>query len=88
MGLGTGGQWCDAAKRGDAAPGPAPRTRLACGRQRRALAFLAPCPPALAEAAPEICRDAPGFDRVAFHQGFNAKVVGFFQQHLAAGKAP
>ncbi|PTT19952.1 dienelactone hydrolase [Acidovorax sp. HMWF029] len=51
-------------------------------------AFLAPCPPALAEVAPEICRDAPGFDRVAFHQGFNAKVVGFFQQHLAAGKAP
>lgn len=51
-------------------------------------AFLAPCSPALAEAAPEICRDAPGFDRVAFHQGFNAKVVGFFQQHLAAGKAP
>lgn len=51
-------------------------------------AFLAPCSPALTEAAPEICRDAPGFDRVAFHQGFNAKVVGFFQQHLAAGKAP
>lgn len=51
-------------------------------------AFLAPCSPALAEAAPEICRDAPGFDRVAFHLGFNAKVVAFFTQHLAAGKAP
>lgn len=51
-------------------------------------AFLAPCSPALTEAAPEICRDGPGFDRVAFHQGFNAKVVAFFTQHLAAGKAP
>ena len=59
-------------------------------------AFLAPCSPALAEVAPEICRDAPGFDRVAFHQMFNAQVVQFFQRHIpafatagiAAGKAP
>lgn len=51
-------------------------------------AFLAPCSPALAEAAPDICRDAPGFDRVAFHQKFNAQVVTFFQRHIAAAKAP
>lgn len=59
-------------------------------------AFLAPCSPALAEVAPDICRDAPGFDRVAFHQVFNAHVVQFFQRHvpasatagIAAGKAP
>lgn len=51
-------------------------------------AFLAPCSPALAEAAPEICRDAPGFDRAAFHRVFNAQVVGFFQRHIPAGKAP
>ncbi|WP_235507472.1 dienelactone hydrolase [Acidovorax sp. Leaf78] len=59
-------------------------------------AFLAPCSPALAEVAPDICRDAPGFDRVAFHQVFNAQVVQFFQRHIpasatagiAAGKAP
>ena len=50
-------------------------------------AFLAPCSPALAEAAPEICRDAPGFDRVAFHWGFNAQVVAFFRRHIAAGAA-
>ncbi|RYF71267.1 MAG: dienelactone hydrolase [Comamonadaceae bacterium] len=58
-------------------------------------AFLAPCSPALAEVAPDICRDAPGFDRVAFHQVFNAQVVQFIQQHIpasatagiAAGKA-
>ncbi len=55
-------------------------------------AFLAPCSPALADVAPEICRDAPGFDRVAFHRVFNAQVVGFFQGHVSAGipatKAP
>jgi len=51
-------------------------------------AFLAPCPPALVEAMPAICRDAAGFDRVAFHQTFNAQVLAFFQRHLAAGKAP
>nr|WP_296015181.1 dienelactone hydrolase [uncultured Acidovorax sp.] len=51
-------------------------------------AFLAPCSPALAEAAPDICRDAPGFDRVAFHQKFNAQVVTFFQRHIVASKAP
>ncbi|ODS63342.1 MAG: dienelactone hydrolase [Acidovorax sp. SCN 65-108] len=51
-------------------------------------AFLAPCSPALAEAVPGICRDAAGFDRVAFHQTFNAQVLAFFQRHLAAGKAP
>lgn len=51
-------------------------------------AFLAPCSPALAETAPDICRDAPGFDRVAFHQKFNAQVLTFFQRHIAASKAP
>ena len=51
-------------------------------------AFLAPCSHALAQVAPDICRDARGFDRVAFHEGFNAKVVAFFLQHLAGTKAP
>jgi predicted dienelactone hydrolase len=51
-------------------------------------AFLAPCSPALADVAPEICRDAPGFDRVAFHQVFNAQVLAFFQRHIAPAKAP
>jgi predicted dienelactone hydrolase len=30
------------------------------------------CPPAVAKAAPEMCTDAPGFDRVAFQKQFNA----------------
>ncbi|WP_255593487.1 dienelactone hydrolase [Acidovorax sp. sic0104] len=55
-------------------------------------AFLAPCSPALAEVAADICRDAAGFDRAAFHQVFNAQVVGFLQRHIpvgnTAGKAP
>ena len=51
-------------------------------------AFLAPCPPALVEAMPAICRDAAGFDRVAFHQTFNAQVLAFFQRHIVAARAP
>jgi len=45
--------------------------------------FLAPCTPVLAQAAPEICTSAPGFDRVAFHARFNAEIVRFFREHLA-----
>ena len=45
-------------------------------------AFLIPCPPALAEAIPEICTDPPGFDRVAFHKQFNADVLAFFRAQL------
>jgi predicted dienelactone hydrolase len=46
-------------------------------------AFLAPCPPALAARAPEICADAAGFDRVAFHRQFDAAVLAFFQAQLS-----
>ena len=46
-------------------------------------AFLAPCSPAMADALPELCRDKPGFDRVAFHARFDAEVVAFFKAHLA-----
>ncbi|HEX7866060.1 MAG TPA: dienelactone hydrolase [Variovorax sp.] len=45
--------------------------------------FLAPCSPAQLEAKSEICRDATGFDRVAFHTAFNAEVTAFFSRHLA-----
>ncbi|KJC56327.1 dienelactone hydrolase [Bradyrhizobium sp. LTSPM299] len=44
--------------------------------------FLAPCPPALLRARPEICVDAPGFDRVAFHAEFNGDVLAFFRKWL------
>jgi predicted dienelactone hydrolase len=45
--------------------------------------FLAPCGPAMAAMLPDICRDAPGFDRAAFHTQFNASVVAFFTRTLA-----
>ncbi|MDN8611967.1 alpha/beta hydrolase family protein [Variovorax ginsengisoli] len=50
--------------------------------------YLAPCSPALAQAVPEICSDRPGFDRVAFHQSFNAKVLAFFRTQLSAAARP
>jgi predicted dienelactone hydrolase len=45
-------------------------------------AFLTPCSPTLATKRPELCTDAPGFNRTAFHQRFDADVVTFFQTHL------
>jgi predicted dienelactone hydrolase len=46
--------------------------------------FLTPCPPALAAAAPAICKDPAGFDRTSFHHTFNAAVVEFFKANLPA----
>jgi predicted dienelactone hydrolase len=40
----------------------------------------------LAEAVPEICTDAPGFDRGAFHKKFNADVLAFFRAHLVEAR--
>jgi predicted dienelactone hydrolase len=42
--------------------------------------FMAPCTPALAKVAPQICVD--NIDRAAFHRTFNAAVVGFFEKTL------
>jgi predicted dienelactone hydrolase len=44
--------------------------------------FLAPCSAALDRAAPEICRDAPGVDRVAVHAAVNQDAVAFFRKAL------
>ncbi|MGK9049970.1 alpha/beta hydrolase family protein [Neorhizobium petrolearium] len=41
--------------------------------------FLTTCPDKLSS---EVCIDAPGFDRAAFHREFNAEVVAFFQRNL------
>jgi predicted dienelactone hydrolase len=40
------------------------------------------CSPALVQARSEICVDAPGFDRAAFHAEFNADVLAFFRKWL------
>jgi len=45
-------------------------------------AILAPCSKRQAQAVPKLCNDADGFDRVAFHQKFNARIVKFFDKHL------
>jgi predicted dienelactone hydrolase len=45
-------------------------------------AFVAPCSEALANVATSLCRDPPGFDRVAFHRDFNRTVVTFFAAQL------
>lgn len=45
-------------------------------------AFLPPCAPQLAKAAPALCVDAAQFDRVTFHRAFDEEVLDFFQTHL------
>jgi predicted dienelactone hydrolase len=47
------------------------------------LDFLVPCSDALAKVAPIICTSPAGFDRVAFHAGFDRAVVKFFTSELA-----
>jgi len=51
-------------------------------------AFLTPCPLGMAEARPELCTDAPGFDRVAFHKELDAEVLAFLRKHLAEVDKP
>lgn len=47
--------------------------------------FLVPCPPEMAAQIPYLCKDAPGFDRVAFHTQFNADALAFFRAQLMKG---
>ncbi len=44
--------------------------------------FLAPCSEALASLVPAICTSSAGFDRAAFHVGFDSEVVKFFEKTL------
>lgn len=46
-------------------------------------AFLAPCPEVLVKERPELCADAAGFDRAAFHAQLDADVLAFFRTWLA-----
>lgn len=45
-------------------------------------AFLTPCPEALIEEDPDICRDRPGFNRIGFHERLNTQLLDFFQRTL------
>ena len=49
--------------------------------------FLAPCPEALIEEDPDICRDRPGFDRIAFHERLNAQLLDYFERTLGGAGA-
>jgi predicted dienelactone hydrolase len=42
------------------------------------------CGPSI-RSVPEYCADAPGFDRAAFHDQFNAEAVRFFRTQLGVG---
>ncbi len=46
--------------------------------------FLAPCSPALAQEAKDICSDPPGIDRAKLHAQIDADALTFFRQSLAA----
>ena len=56
----------DARKHRRCGPEPAGKARIPRRTQCRHFAFVL-CPPAFAKAAPEFCKDAPGFDRAPFH---------------------
>jgi predicted dienelactone hydrolase len=56
-------------------------------------AFLVPCGPELTKAVndegePEMCTDAAGFDRTAFHRQFDADVLAFFRRRLLETRQP
>jgi len=51
-------------------------------------AFLTPCPPEAVKAHPDVCIDAPGFDRVAFHKELDGEVLAFLRKHLAGVARP
>jgi len=44
--------------------------------------YIAPCSQKLKKAAPSICSDPKGFDRIEWHMKMNAAVVSFFKQKL------
>ncbi|MCT2398240.1 alpha/beta hydrolase family protein [Novosphingobium mangrovi (ex Huang et al. 2023)] len=46
--------------------------------------FLAPCDGPVS--IPALCTSAPGFDRAAFHHGFDAAVTAFFTRMLASAQ--
>jgi predicted dienelactone hydrolase len=45
-------------------------------------AYLSPCNEILSKAAPDICADPKGFDRIAFLRGFHRSVIAFYRKNL------
>ncbi|XAH25777.1 dienelactone hydrolase [Xylophilus sp. GW821-FHT01B05] len=73
----------DAVRRGLPSP---PDYRVQPGSAH--FAFLAPCSAAQTAAVPDICKDAPGFDRAAFHDKLNAEVLAFLRAQLVQTPRP
>ncbi|WP_273233330.1 MULTISPECIES: alpha/beta hydrolase family protein [Pseudomonas] len=46
--------------------------------------FMAPCSAEMREAAPQLCDDGEGVDRMAVHDSLNSEAVRFFSQTLTA----
>ncbi|SUA99125.1 Predicted dienelactone hydrolase [Pannonibacter phragmitetus] len=59
---------------------PAPPQQLSM--PGRHFVFIDPCPPALAEEAELICKDAPGVDRAAIHRTLEAAIAAFLKESL------
>lgn len=76
---GDGLSGCCAAAVRDMLPSPSDYHLV---KDAKHFSFLATCTPKETEKIPSICTDAPGFDRVAFHQRLHAEAVAFFRKHL------
>lgn len=48
--------------------------------------FLATCTTKETQDKPDVCTDAPGFDRVDFHRHLHAEMVEFFRENLVEGR--
>ena len=59
---------------------PAPPQQIVVPGQH--FIFLDPCPPALAQAAPLLCADAPGIDRPALHRQLERDIAQFLRASL------
>jgi predicted dienelactone hydrolase len=49
--------------------------------------FLTVCSPKEAQDEPRLCTDAPGFDRIAFHQQFHTDMIAFFRSRAATANS-
>jgi len=62
---------------------PSPST-LHIAQNAGHFSFLTVCPPKLAEAVPDLCIDAPNFNRATFHKDFNESMISFFRKTISS----
>ncbi|WP_185732267.1 hypothetical protein [Burkholderia sp. Bp8963] len=61
--------------------------RFECVASAGHFSFLTPFPGALHDELPVLARDAPDFDRGAFHERLNRQIVSFFDDALRGGRS-